>query len=94
MNSLLKRIAEIEFPDSARPMYALNYPPEDFNPLTSWADCGPLIEKYVSEMNLHIRPIDKLLVWSVRCKHDSRAFAQDPDLRTAICKAIIEAHSE
>jgi hypothetical protein len=100
--TLLKQIAEIEgktgyldHPFAADTMtenrcihchYHKNQHPV-WNPLTNWSDCGPLLEKYQLHCVAgHASASGEWLVGT-----SVRSMRSDPDLRTAIVKAIVES---
>ena len=68
------------------------YPPA-WQPLTDWSQLGPLMEQHVWDIERHLEP-----TWSVWAqgfeRHSVLPGATDPDLKRAICLAIIAAHEE
>ncbi len=61
-----------------------------WNPLTNWSDCGPLVEKYGFDVEYEL--IGGMVNWSISkfpMTKSTSYLARDPDLKRAICLAII-----
>lgn len=75
-------------------------PVSRWNPLERWEDCGPLVEKYATHPEHHNEwgfcqclTTEGDYRWSVDFRGgDFAVSVMDPDLKRAICLAIIEAH--
>lgn len=88
---ILKRLAKMEFPPEKRPMFAVDYPPEEYNPLTNPADTYALIEKY------RIRIGEDGGVWFCWLPKDDKALNATPQsesLAMAVCLAVIESEEQ
>ena len=82
---ILARLAEIE----GKPKFPR--PDLYWNPLKYWRDCGPLIERH----NVDIFDAGTAEIWHIQndgSAGDLLARVYDPNLKRAICLAIIEAH--
>ena len=84
---ILRKLAEIEGCFTRRKggeevtgYYKPGHVDTEWNPLTNWSDCGPLVEKYKPK----IRHLGEW--WDVRL---GSAHENHPDLKRAICLAII-----
>ena len=69
-----------------------------WNPLISWNDCGPLLEKYTVDTIWDWGENEYRVVFWKESDDISTmttvATVHDPDLKRAICLAIIEAHRD
>ena len=82
---LLRKLAGIEGIASHR----LGNSPHinNWNPLTNWADCGPLFEKYIRSIDWV--PHTKKYLTRTKVNYSLTYERNDPDLKRAICLAVI-----
>jgi len=90
---LLRKLAEMEgyvetLTDSYAPKNHTDKRPF-WNPLTNWSDCGPLQEQLIRDGWLFVFLKDEGIFMLSSRKHNKAV--QDPDLKRAICLAIVES---
>jgi len=64
-----------------------------WSPLTDWSQLGPLMERLFVQVDFRLGPPAMAMAYIEAGKCDGTWIA-DPDLKRAICLAIIAAHQE